>query len=188
LHNRNSVESIYRFFKESYNKIPSIGELNDMGIRPEMQETFMQTYRNSEESLHQAEHYEKIENDMFMQSGTYKSASTYLLQYCNFVYKDYNELLLGKDKPKRIIPTGTCLPFSKKVYVTVNGKILTCERIGHQFALGEVTETEVKLDYEAIAQKYNNYYAKLDRQCKACYNKKACIQCIIIYRILISRR
>jgi len=178
LHNRNSVESIYRFFKDNYNKIPSIGELNNMGIRPEMQETFMNTYRNSEESLHQSEHYDAIERDMFVKSGTYRSLSTYLLQYSDFVYKDYNELLLGKDYPKRVIPTGTCPPFSKKVYVTVNGKLLPCERIGHQFALGEITDTEVKLDIEAIAQKYNRYYTKINKQCAVCYNKKTCIQCI----------
>jgi uncharacterized protein len=178
LHNRNSVESIYRFFKENYDKIPSIGELNNMGIRKEMQETFVKTYCNEEESLHQAEHYEEIERDMFLNLGTFKSVSTYLLQYSDFVYKSYNDLLLGKDKITRIIPTGTCIPFSKKVYVTVNGKILTCERIGHQFALGELMENGVSLDFEAIAQKYNNYYAKLDKQCKACYNRRACIQCI----------
>jgi Arylsulfatase regulator (Fe-S oxidoreductase) len=178
LHNRNSVESIYRFFKENYNKIPSIGELNNMGIRPEMQETFMKTYRNSEESLHQSEHYDEIEKDMFIQAGSYRSVSTYLLQYSDFVYRDYNELLLGKDYPKQIIPTGTCFPFSKKVYVTVNGKLLPCERIGHQFALGEITATEVKLDFETIAQKYNRYYTKLDKQCTTCHNKKACIQCV----------
>ena len=178
LHNRNSVESIYRFFRENYNKIPSIGELNNMGIRPEMQETFMKTYRNSEESLHQSEHYDAIEREMFVKSGNYRSLTTYLIQYSEFVYKDYNELLLGKDYPKRIIPTGTCPPFSKKVYVTVNGKLLTCERIGHQFALGEITDTGVELDFEEIARKYNRYYAKLDKQCKACYNKRTCIQCI----------
>jgi uncharacterized protein len=149
-----------------------------MGIKPEMQQAFMQTYQNSEESLHQSEHYDKIERDMFIKASSYKSLSTYLLQYSNFVYKDYNELLLGKGKINQILPTGTCPPFSKKVYVTVNGKLLTCERIGHQFALGEVTDTEVKLDFEAIAQKYNQYYTKLDKQCKACFNKKACVQCI----------
>lgn len=91
-----------------------------MGIRPEMQETFMKTYRNSEESLYQSEHYDEIEKDMFIKTGSYKTASTYLLQYSDFVY----------------------------------------------------------LDFEAIARKYNRYYAKLDRQCKACYNKKSCIQCV----------
>jgi len=79
LHNRNSIESIYRFFKENYNKIPSIGELNNMGIRTEMQETFMKTYRNSEESLHQSKHYEAIEKDMFIKSENYRSLTTYLI-------------------------------------------------------------------------------------------------------------
>jgi uncharacterized protein len=178
LHNRNSVESIYYFFKEKYNKIPSIGELNNMGIRPEMQEKFMQTYQNSQESLHQSKHYEKIEKDMFIKSASYQSVSTYLFQYSDFVYKNYNELLLGRDKFKRNIPTGTCLPFSKKVFVTVNGKILACERIGHQFALGEITDAGVNLDFENIAQKYNVYYAKLNKQCAICFNKRTCIQCI----------
>lgn len=179
LHNRNSVESIYQFFKEKYNKIPTIGELNNSGIRPEMCESFMKTYRNSYESLHQAEHYEKIERDMFMKSGTYQSVTTYLLQYSDFVYENYNELLLGKNfVDRRIIPTGTCIPFGKKVFVTVNGKILPCERIGHQFAVGELTDTEIKIDFEAIAARYNQYYTKIDEQCKACYNKKSCIQCI----------
>ena len=76
------------------------------------------------------------------------------------------------------MPTGTCLPFSKKMYVTVNGKILPCERIDHQFALGEITDTEIKLDTEAIAKKYNNYYTKIEKQCSKCKNIKACIQCL----------
>lgn len=178
LHNLNSVESIYRFFKNKYDLIPTINELNDMGIRQEMRETFMKTYRNMYESLHQSENYDEIERELFIKSVNYSSLMTYLLHYSEFVYKDYNELLLGKGYPKRILPTGTCPPFSKKVFVTVNGKILPCERIGFQFSLGEVTEKEVKLDFEAIAQKYNLYYAKIDRQCKTCYNKNACFQCI----------
>jgi len=177
LHNRNSVESIYRFFKENYNQIPSIGELNDMGIRPEMKEEFMNTYRNSYESLHQSEHYEEIEKDMFIKLGTYQSVSTYLLQNSEFVYKDYNELLFGRKREYRI-PTGTCIPFGKKVFVTVNGKILPCERIGHQFALGQLSNSKLNIDYEKIAEKYNNYYSKLAKQCGQCYKKRECIQCV----------
>jgi uncharacterized protein len=177
LHNRNSVESIYRFIKETYDKIPSIGELNDMGIRPEMKKEFKNTYRNSYESLHQSEHYEEIEKDMFIQSGTYQSVSTYLLQHSEFVYKDYNELLFGKRR-NYSIPTGTCIPFGKKVYITVNGRILPCERIGHQFALGQLTNQDVAIDFESIACKYNDYYRKVDKQCKSCYTRDTCIQCI----------
>jgi uncharacterized protein len=177
LHNKNSVEEIYKFFKDKYDKIPSIGELNNMGIRKDKIEEFKQTYRNSQESLQQSEHYEEIERDMFIQTGSYQTVNLFLHQYSGFVFKDYTDLLFDRSN-RKIIPTGTCLPFTKKMYVTVNGKILPCERIGHQFALGEITDTEVKLDMEAIADKYNAYYAKLDNQCGKCKTIKACIQCM----------
>jgi uncharacterized protein len=178
LHNKNSVEAIYRFFKDKYDKIPSIGELNNVGIRKDKMEEFKRTYRNTQESLQQSEHYEEIERDMFIQTGSYQTVNLFLHQYSGFVFKDYTDLLFDRSKQQKTIPTGTCLPFTKKMYVTVNGKILPCERIGHQFALGEITNAEVKLDFEAIADKYNAYYEKLEKQCGRCKNTKACIQCM----------
>lgn len=176
LHNRNSIAEIFDFFTTYYNKTPSIGELNNMGIHPDKVELFNQTYRSSYESLHQSENYEKIERDMFMKSATYQSAAIFIHQYSGSVFKRYTDLLLGK--PKKVIPTGTCLPFEKKMFVTVSGKILPCERIGQQFALGMVSESGVMLDFDAIADNYNRRYIKIVRQCSKCYDANSCIQCI----------
>ena len=180
LHNRNSVEEIYHFFKERYNKVPSIGELNSSGIRPEKREEFELTYKSSTESLMQSEHYSEIERGMFLKSPTYHSATIFLMQTSEHAYKDYNELLFGKQRTTDVpqIPTGTCLPFSKKVFVTVNGKLLPCERIGHQFALGHVDDHGVHLNFEEIAKRYNGYYQRVSKQCRACHNKHACTQCV----------
>ena len=177
LHNRNSVQDIHDFFKREYDKIPSIGELNNMGIREDKRELFNMTYRNQVESLMQSEHYEEIDKERFISSPTYQSVCTFLHQYCDFVYRDYNELLYGKTKESGWI-TGTCMPFGKKMFVTVNGKILPCERIGQQFALGTVNENGVALDFDEIAKKYNQYFAKLESQCDGCFNRKSCVQCI----------
>ncbi|WP_165042829.1 radical SAM peptide maturase [Dysgonomonas sp. ZJ709] len=177
LHNKNSVESIHSYFKEKYNKVPRIGELNNVGIREDKIEDFNTTYRNLSEDLNQSEHYTEIMKDMSISLATSKSITTYLMQYSNFVFRDYNELLYGK-QTKITIPTGTCMPFSKKVFMTVNGKILPCERIGHQFALGIVTDDSVEINFEYIVNKYNVYYTKIDKQCKLCYNRNTCIQCI----------
>ena len=177
LHNRNSVQDIHDFFKREYDKIPSIGELNNMGIREDKRKLFNMTYRNQVESLMQSEHYEEIDKERFISSPTYQSVCTFLHQYCDFVYRDYNELLYGKTKESGWI-TGTCMPFGKKMFVTVNGKILPCERIGQQFALGTVNENGVALDFDEIAKKYNQYFAKLESQCDGCFNRKSCVQCI----------
>ncbi len=176
-HNKSTVEEVYRFFKDRYGKKPMISELNNSGIRPEKMEEFNHTYKNSEESLHQSEHYEEIEKDLFMGASSYKSLALYLHQYSGNYYRDYTDLLFDK-KHIRYIPTGTCLPFSKKMFVTVNGKILPCERIGHQFGLGQVTGTQVELDPVEIAKKYNEYFAKMESLCSQCKNRKICIQCL----------
>ena len=76
------------------------------------------------------------------------------------------------------MPTGTCVPFSKKIYLTVNGKILPCERIGHQFALGEVNSKEITIDCEGIAHMYNQIFDNLENQCSNCYRRKGCLKCI----------
>lgn len=178
LHNKNSIEGIYQFFKNKYNKMPRIGELNNVGIQEGKKEEFEKTYRNSNESLNQAEHYTEILKEMQLQLGTYQSLSTYIMEYSDFVYKDYNELLYGKKILSNTTPTGTCMPFGKKIFVTVNGKLLPCERIGHQFTLARIKNQEIEIDFQAIADKYNTYYAKLDTQCTKCHNKKICTQCI----------
>ena len=64
------------------------------------------------------------------------------------------------------------------MFVTVNGKLLPCERIGQQFALGTVDENGVHLDLEAVAERYNNYFAKIDTRCSTCAIRKSCGQCI----------
>ena len=177
LHNRNSIGEIYDFFKNRYNKTASIGELNNMGIRPDKVKLFQETYRNSQESLHDSENYEKIEQEMFIKSATYQTVTSFIHQYSGFVFRNYTDLLLGKQK--KAIPTGTCIPFGRRMFITVNGKIMPCERIGQQFALGQVTaEAGVELDVEMIADKYNAYFAKLENQCSKCYRSESCIQCI----------
>ena len=114
---------------------------------------------------------------MFMNATSYQSVALFVHKYSGFVFKDYIDLLFDNDFVQKP-PTGTCIPFSKKMFVTVNGKILPCERIGHQFALGEITDGGVKLDVKSIVNKYNEYYSKFENQCKTCRRNKSCIQCM----------
>ncbi len=177
LHNRNSVSEIYGFIKEKLGKMPSIAELNSSGIRKENESIFWNTFKNKYESLHQSENYDDLNKEMFIDSPDTQSLAVFLQQYSGNTFKSYNELLY-EPSSFNLYPTGTCLPFSKKIFVTVNGKILPCERIDHKYALGQIGETEVLIDYELIAKRYNNWHSKVSKQCNACYNKLACIQCV----------
>jgi uncharacterized protein len=176
-HNRNSVSSLHRFFKEEFDIVPGISELNTTGIKDSMKEEFRRTYANVNESLYQAEDYALIEKEMFIRLPNIRSVGTFIDQYSGFGYRDYNDLISTYEGMKRI-PTGTCQPFSKKVFLTVNGKILPCERIGQQHGLGWVDEHGVNIDFEKIAALYNGYYDKLKKQCTACASAQMCLQCM----------
>jgi uncharacterized protein len=177
LHNKNSVKSIHRFFKERYDNISNIGVLNDNGIKPEMKQRFRETYRNTYESLQESAHCGEVEKDMFVKSDNFKDVVRFIHKYSGFVFKDYNELLYKKEEILKR-PTGTCIPFSNKMLVTVNGKILPCETIGQQHVIGRVTDDEVLIDFEEVAARYNQYYSKITKQCMLCANQHGCIQCL----------
>jgi len=177
LHNRNSVEEVYSFMKNEYNKVPMIGELNNMGIKPSMKKSFDKTFNSFNESLYKSKKFDTIEKEMFMKIPTIESFGIFTSKYTNYFYKYFSDFYLYNN-PKEITPSGTCFPFSKKMYVTVNGKILACERIGHQFSLGKINEETIELNYNEIAEKYNMYFSKMRNQCNKCYMQKTCTKCI----------
>lgn len=177
LHNKNSVSEIYKFVKKRYGKVPRVAELNNMGIRPEKRSDFENIYKNISKNLEQAKNYDEICSNMFMNLPEYKSITRIIHFFSGFVYKTYNNLFNRKCE-HYYFPTGTCLPFSKKIFITANGKLLPCERIGQQFSLGSIIKDKVEINYNEIADRYNIYFDKLNSQCSVCYNANICVQCI----------
>lgn len=177
LHNKNSVESIFHFIKNTFDKEPSISPLNDSGIRKDKIEEFYHTYQNYNESINKASNCETLKKELFIMAPEISTLLEYIHIHTNNVYNNYNSFFIESEKVG-FPPTGTCIPFTKKMFITVNGKILQCERINHEFAVGQVTDTTVELDFEKIAQQHNRYVFKYAKQCKSCARRKACTQCV----------
>lgn len=177
LHNRNTVAGVHNFIKSEFGKVPTISELNNSSIRSDKIAEFEATYRNKAEDLRQSENYEQLAKDMFMNEPNTNDLLLYLHQYSGNVFRDYKSLLYNPENMSGT-PSGTCTPFSKKMFVTVNGKILQCERIDHDFALGYVNSDGIHLDMALIAEKFNTWVGKIKKQCESCYRKQSCIQCV----------
>ena len=176
LHNRNEVEAIYQFIREKFGKIPRIVPLNDVGISEDRKDDFLKMYRNPVESFYHSSNCEGIESEMLMNAPRFAQLADYLLYQSGNNYQTYNELYINKyDFP---ITTGTCMPFSKKMFVTVSGKILPCERISQQFSLGQVYEDRVELNEEIVADKHNYCVLKYAKQCFDCASNRFCMQCV----------
>jgi len=177
LHNKNSISEVYRYFKKNFNKIPIISELNTNGVKETEKKGFWEMYKDAVKDLKNTYNRGHIEDEMFLNLPNIQSLNNVIRRYSGYSFSDYNEFLYSPQDQKRI-PTGTCLPFSKRIYLTINGKLLPCERIGHQYVLGKVNNLHVEIDGEKIANKMNVYFDKIRDCCSKCYDSESCICCI----------
>ena len=177
LHNLNNVEGIKTFIQTQFNKIPAINELNTSGIVENKKKEFWKTYRNFQASMHESENYQMLEDDLFINTPIGNLVARFVNNNLYFNKSNYTDLLYTGDQVART-PTGTCLPMSKKIFITAQGKILPCERIGHEHYLGSVDEKKVDFDKERMKNQYNSKFKKLLKLCSKCYNIFECSQCM----------
>ena len=177
LHNRNEVESTYRFIKDKFGKEPMISPLNNSGVRKDKLQEFYQAYQNVATSIQKANNCEALKNELFIKSPETGALVNYIYHHTGNVFNDYNDLLLGREGSS-FPPSGTCIPFSKKMFITVKGRILQCEKIDHEFALGQITNKKVELNLEQAARQHNKYTFRYMNQCKTCASKQLCTQCV----------
>ncbi len=178
LHDKNSVSEIHSYFKEVFDKTPRIGELKNIGVKTAKQRDFMNIYTAINESLYNENtDSSAIRREMFIKLPEIQNLSNFLSQYSGFIFEDYKQLS-SYTSYKKHTPTGACMPFSKKIFVAVTGKLLPCESIIRRFTLGKVTDKKVDMDFNRIARQYNAYFEKISHRCNLCYNKEACVACI----------
>lgn len=180
LHDRNSVGSLQSFFKENFEKTPNISELNTSGVSEDKKDLFNKIFKSKMNSLLESRNVRHVEKGLHQNSPSYHSASTYLLYNSEFAYRNYNEMIYGEKFKQKRLPSGTCIPFSKKIFCAASGLILPCERIGVQFVLGRIVGKNVKINYSKIAKLYNSYYSKMESECSSCYLSNGCPQCMLL--------
>ena len=178
LHNLNSVESVCQFFHEEFDKESSVSELNTSNIREERKAEFLAIFKDKSDSIAESERRDTLEKQLFIGNPQTHDLLLFLHQHSGNVYKTYNDLFVNYEL-HHFCPTGTCLPFGKKMFVTVNGKILQCEKISQKYSLGYVNENnQIIMPVDAIVSFYNSLLDKMQTQCSHCYKKKSCIQCV----------
>jgi uncharacterized protein len=177
LHDRNSVKEINEFIYTRYHKIPRIAELNKRNIRPDKKDIIERMYHNKRKS--EVEYQQQEESDLF--HITHSKLSSYIdltnfLKYSsiNYYISNLNALFYGVEK---FLPTGTCPPFSKKIFLTSQNKLLPCEKISYQYSMGKVNE-DIEIDIPKITRQYNFYYKHFKKFCQNCYAHRFCGICL----------
>jgi len=178
IHAKTSVSNAIGFIYSRYGKVPRIGELTTTGVRPEAQPEFDKLYTSSQQ-IGNSSIADKFNSNLpFAQSSTdYQQAAGYLRNHSGRYFDTYLDLL-RKETAEPLIPTGTCLPFSRKVFLTVDGKILPCERISHSYEFGHILGSEVILNFDYIRKLYDHLFEPMIQLCSTCYRRFGCMQCI----------
>lgn len=176
LHDRNTIKEAYEFIYFRYNKIPAISELISHGVRSEKKDVFEKMHHSKIDS--EDEYYKKgphVIPDIHYESSLFEEVKDFL-EFLSVNYYVSNIISLFGIEEKNI-PTSTCLPFSLKIFLTTNNKLLPCERISHEYFLGDVNE-DIFIDTQEIAKRYNSYYEYLKQVCQNCYSYRFCGLCM----------
>lgn len=176
IHNLNNQQEIFSFIYHEFGKVPHFSTVNRTGVKLDMKEEFDNLIQ-SKPVDEEEEFTKEMVRILDLGSDKINMLQSFIFHYCGNVYETYNDLLI-KNSNVEHLPTSTCMPFSRRIFMTVNNKIFPCERIGHQYALGEVGENKVMIDCEDIAKKYNTYYDSLRGLCTYCFHKRHCVLCM----------
>lgn len=182
LHDRNSVEECYMSINRLFGKRPRLSELNTNGIIPERVEEFIHMFNDKTESFKMAlTHAPDIKNDFEMEDDASLSYHSTIMNYGGNRYSNHVDLF-DSEQDEKYIPTGTCRPFERKLFLTVHGKILPCEKIGQEFAIARLSNGKLDLDCAAVATYYSSLYEKVIKSCSHCNLKKSCGQCLFLLK------
>jgi uncharacterized protein len=177
IHNINSVESAHFYIKDKFGKATMFFPLNNAGVRKDKVNEFNLMYQNVDNSIEKSGKRNELEAELFLGAPNVKQLTEFIRLFSGNMVDSFNSLFLNRSKSK-VLPTGTCIPFSKKMFITVTGRILQCERIDFKFALGHVSDNLVEIDCEHIAEMANDYILRFIRQCKTCAYLRRCTQCV----------
>lgn len=173
LHKKNSVSLINSFFKNNFGKVSNITELSQDNLK-ELHNTvfYKEMYRS---------YIDENDREVLLK----KQMSEFVKKHIKNYFDNYN-ILLYTQNDLLLFQTATCIPFSKKVFITAAGNILPCEKISHHYSYGVITKDSVELDFNYIANKYNDLLDSIYDICNHCYNKHACNECM--YKIIDNKQ
>ena len=180
LHDRNSVENTVMFIKSNFGKVPRIAELNTNGLSEKGEKELIYMFRDKFNSFDQSSVKFKTQEDIQMEDSQIMAYHSFIRDFSGNYYNNYFDLFDSDEH--RLIPTGTCRPFERKIFLTVNGKILPCEKIGQEHILGRIENGIMILDYEQVKTYYKNLYDKVILNCKTCLSQRSCGQCIFLLK------
>ena len=179
LHNLNSVKSSYSFIYEIFGKSPRFGELNTNGLNPKKKKDFIRMFKNKILEFKKNTTLQEKNHEFKFMDPKLLLLSNFIDSYTGNSFHCFADLFIDKTRDE-YVPTGTCHPFARKLFLTVNGKILPCEKIGHSNILGKIAGDNLEINFEKINSFYKKNYEEIIVKCQKCIRWHNCSYCIYL--------
>lgn len=167
LHDKNDEIDIKRYFRKEFSKTPTTSIVKATDKKDDSAFKYCPT---SQMDL-------QIGSDLtdFKKSTLAFSLLHILRNHSNLIFSDYSELGVARQTIKRH-PTGVCLPFSRKMFISAQGLLFPCERINFKYALCDINSA-VNYNVNETAQFYSTVFEKSSSLCSRCYQFMDCESC-----------
>lgn len=170
--NLSDVKEIIEFFRSNFNRVSTFSPLHPTSPDAPESDTI-------NAMLKRFAIPEDMEEDTDLISKNPKVKLIYdLILRSSFNFFVTENEALNMDDESHILPTGTCIPFSKRLFVDHNGGIHPCEKVCRDEPLGYVDASNVYLPFEKIANDHNKLLQKMLPLCQRCYKQKVCTRCL----------
>lgn len=169
--NLSDVKEIVGFFRSTFNKVPTFSPLHPTTLGAPGSKTI-----NGMLKRFVIPEYMEEDMDLISKNPRVKLIYDLILRSSFNFFVTENEIL-NMDDESSILPTGTCIPFSKRLFVDHNGGIHPCEKVCRDEPLGYV-DAHVCLPFEKIANDHNKLLQKMRSLCEKCYKQKICTRCL----------
>lgn len=175
LHDKNSIYDTISYIRRTFNKLPMFSELSTGNVKYDKRELMNKMYRKIYQSV-QGESDKITVSDYLNVNPMIKRLPVFFTKAMGLNFDSWNSFLFNHNE---YIPTSTCLPFTFKVFISADGFIHLCEKIGYEYSIGYISsDNRIILDKEKIARKYSKYFSLIEKECQHCYDFHFCITCL----------
>lgn len=168
-----NIKQIVKWFRMNFDKTPNFSPLHTptAGAKEYVKVKSMMAKYEIPEDM-------RFSDDLLIQSPINKR----VMEFCNSLFKNTIDKEANLFNERRNIPTGTCVPLSKRMFVSYDGKIHPCEKVNRDSPLGEINKDgSVVLNFESIAKDFMSKISAQKTICQKCYLQLCCTKCMLCF-------
>ena len=175
--NKSDVRKIVDWFKLQFNTIPNFSPLH-IPTENAQDGSRIQSMLKAFEIPADIE----LDPSLITQNPLFNRILVFSSKLLNNSFSKESELLVDESIENSTLPTGTCIPFSKRLFVSYNGEIHPCEKVNRDSPLGLIDNNGcVHIDCNEVANGFMKRITEFSSLCRKCYMQCCCTKCSFCY-------